>query len=120
MIKRHTLFTTALLTASLMAGAMNASYAAEKKSKKVTQEKPAIEQQTPAQANDEKINQMQKSIEELKAEIAKIKTERSDLQAKVEQSDKDVAAQMQRIDDIKKKLAEKEQAAGVLEAEKKP
>jgi septal ring factor EnvC (AmiA/AmiB activator) len=120
MIKRQTLFTTALLTASLMAGAMNASYAAEQKSKKVKQAKPVVEQQASAKANDEKIAQMQKSIEDLKAEIAKIKTERSDLQTKVEQSDKDVAVQMQRIDDIKKKLAEKEQAAGVLEAEKKP
>ena len=118
MIKRHTLFTAALLTASLMAGAMNASHAAEKKAKAAKQEKPAVQQQ--AASNEEKITQMQKSIEELKAEIAKIKAERSDLQAKVEQSDKDVAAQMQRIDDIKKKLAEKEQAAGALEAEKKP
>ena len=81
--------------------------------------KPAAEQQATTEANAEKITQLQKSIDDLKAEIAKIKTERTDLQAKVEQSDKDVAVQMQRIDDIKKKLAETEKAAEAIEVEKK-
>jgi septal ring factor EnvC (AmiA/AmiB activator) len=119
MSTRQNKVTAAILTASLLAGMSNVVWAADKKSTK-NAEQAAAEQQAAGQGHEEKIAQMQKSIDELKAEIAKIKGERTELQAKLEQSDKDVATQMQRIDEIKKSLAAKEQSAGVVEAEKKP
>ena len=118
MKKQRTVLMAAVVVVSLVGTMANTAWAAEKKSKKAKAQ-PA-EQQAASQSNEDKIAQIQKSIDELKVEIDKIKTERTDLQAKLEQSDKDVAAQMQRIDDIKKKQAEKEQAAGALDAQKKP
>jgi peptidoglycan hydrolase CwlO-like protein len=62
---------------------------------------------------------MQQSIDKLKADIQTIQTTRNELQAKLDQSDKDVAAQMKKIEEINTKIAEKQKAADAQAAEKK-
>ncbi|MEZ5494316.1 MAG: hypothetical protein R3E61_06955 [Pseudomonadales bacterium] len=68
---------------------------------------------------EQKIAEMQQSIDKLKADIQTIQTTRNELQAKLDQSDKDVAAQMKKIEEINTKIAEKQKAADAKAAEKK-
>ena len=68
---------------------------------------------------EQKIVEMQKAIEQLRIDIEHIKAARNELQVKLEQSDKDIAAQTMKVEDIKKKLAEKQRAVEALAKEKK-
>ena len=62
---------------------------------------------------------MQQSIDKLKADIQTIQNTRNELQTKLDQSDKEVAAQMKKIEEINNKIAEKQKAADAQAAEKK-
>jgi predicted RNase H-like nuclease (RuvC/YqgF family) len=124
-----------ILATALAAIAFNGVFAESKLSenklpgnKKIVKSQPAATtapaatsttQATAASNNEQKIAEMQKAIDQLRAEINNITTARSDLQVKLEQSDKDVAAQMMKVEDIKKKLIEKQKEAEALAKEKK-
>lgn len=136
-MKAHRIILAATLAALAFNGvSAEGQSAAEKKNARIKKEAELAAQQapakTPAQAatpastktpaadsNEKKIADMQKSIEQLRADIENIKAARNELQVKLEKSDKDIAAQMMKIEDIKKKLAEKKQAAEALAKEKK-
>ena len=111
-----------LVLAVIMTGlAFNGAIASSKKTGK---EKPPAQQaaaQTPAAPDnyEQKIAEMQQSIDKLRADIQNIQNSRNELQTKLEQSDKDVADKMNKIEEIKNKIAEKQKAAGALATEKK-
>ena len=108
-----------ILTAALVALAFNGAFAENKKNTKAKKD-VAVAAQPAADVNyEQKIVEMQKSIEQLRAEIETIKTTRSELQVKLEQSDKDIAVQTMKVEDIKKKLNEKKMAVEALAKEKK-
>jgi predicted RNase H-like nuclease (RuvC/YqgF family) len=129
MKKAHHIILAAALAALACNGALAENKLSENKlpgNKKVNKSQTAAPatQATPATAttvsdSEQKIAEMQKSIDQLRADIENIKTARSELQVKLEQSDKEVAAQMMKVDDIKKKLTEKQREAAALAKEKK-
>jgi predicted RNase H-like nuclease (RuvC/YqgF family) len=109
-----------ILATALVALAFNGAFAENKKNTKAKKD-TAVAAQPAADVNyEQKIVEMQKSIEQLHAEIENIKTARNELQVKLEQSDKDIAAQTLKVEEIKKKLTEKKQAVEALAKEKKP
>lgn len=120
-----------ILAAALAAMAFNGVLAETKLSanklpgnKKIAQSQSAANSTATTQTavdsnNEQKIAEMQKAIDQLRADIDNIKTARTELQVKLEQSDKDVAAQMMKVEDIKKKLSEKQREAEALAKEKK-
>ncbi|HSC75957.1 MAG TPA: hypothetical protein VLB90_06965 [Pseudomonadales bacterium] len=126
---------TALVALAFNGVSAEGQTAAEKKTARIKKEAELAAQQAPAKtpapaatpasktpaadSNEKKIAEMQKSIEQLRADIENIKAARNELQVKLEKSDKDIAAQMMKIEDIKKKLTEKKQAAEALAKEKK-
>jgi peptidoglycan hydrolase CwlO-like protein len=107
-----------ILATALVALAFNGAFAETKKTPK--SKKDAAVAAQPAPVNyEQKIVEMQKSIEQLRADIENIKTTRNELQVKLEQSDKDIAAQTLKVEEIKKKLTEKKKAVEALAKEKK-
>lgn len=116
----HMILATALIALTFNGAMADSKSAAEKKNERLKREAAATALQTPTVGSyEKKIADMQKSIEQLRADIENIKTARGELQVKLEQSDKEIAAQMKKIEDIKKKLAEKQKAAEALSKEKK-
>lgn len=108
-----------ILATALVALAFNGAFAETKKNTK-TKKDAAVAAQPAADVNyEQKIAEMQKSIEQLRADINNIKTARNELQVKLEQSDKDIAAQTLKVEEIKKKLTEKKKAVEALAKEKK-
>ena len=108
-----------ILATALVALAFNGALADNKKNAKAKKD-AAVAAQPVADVNyEQKIVEMQKSIEQLRAEIETIKTTRNELQIKLEQSDKDIAAQTMKVEEIKKKLTEKKKAVEALAKEKK-
>lgn len=109
-----------ILATALIALAFNGASADNKKNTKTKTEKPVAEQQAATVSSyEQKIVEMQKAIEQLRIDIEHIKAARNELQVKLEQSDKDIAAQTMKVEDIKKKLAEKQRAVEALAKEKK-
>jgi predicted RNase H-like nuclease (RuvC/YqgF family) len=109
-----------ILAAALLGLAFNGAVAENKK--KTKKDAPVAAQAAAPVATEDyaqKIADMQKSIDQLRTDIEGIKTARSELQVKLDQSDKDIAAQMMKVDDIKKKLTEKKKEAEALAKEKK-
>ena len=116
----HMILATALIALTVNGAMADSRSAAEKKSARIKKEADSSTLQTPTVGSyEKKIADMQKSIEQLRADIENIKAARGELQVKLEQSDKDIATQMKKIEEIKKKLAEKQQAAEALSKEKK-
>ena len=108
-----------ILATALVALAFNSTFAENKKNTKPKKD-AAVATQPAADVNyEQKIVEMQKSIEQLRADIENIKTARNELQVKLEQSDKDIAAQTLKVEEIKKKLTEKKKAVEALAKEKK-
>ncbi len=115
-MKARTLILTALFAGATLNSAL-AEDAAPAAAPAVT---PAPVAQAPATENlEQKVAEMQQSIEKLKADIQNIQNTRNELQAKLDQSDKDVAAQMKKIEEINNQIAEKQKAADAQAAEKK-
>ncbi len=56
------------------------------------------------QDNAAKAESMQKTLDGLKADLNKTRAERTDIQGKIDLSDKDIAKRKKRIEDIKKQL----------------
>ena len=128
----HMILATALVAIAFNSVLAEGQSAAEKKSARIKKETELAAQQasaqTAAQAStktptvssyEQKIVVMQKSIEQLRADIENIKATRNELQVKLEQSDKDIAAQTLKVEEIKKKLTEKKKAVEALAKEKK-
>ena len=110
-----------ILATALIALAFNVASAADNnKNTKTKTEKPVAAQQAATVSSyEQKIVEMQKAIEQLRIDIEHIKAARNELQVKLEQSDKDIAAQTMKVEDIKKKLADKQRAVEALAKEKK-
>lgn len=113
-----------ILATALAALAFNSAFAENKKTTKAKKDaavvaQPAAEVNSTSVNYEQKIVEMQKSIEQLRADIENIKTARNELQVKLEQSDKDIATQTLKVEEIKKKLTEKKKAVEALAKEKK-
>lgn len=132
----HMILATALVALAFNSVLAEGQSAAEKKSARIKREAELAAQQAPAQTTvkasvpaatktptvssyEQKIIAMQKSIEQLRADIENIKATRNELQVKLEKSDKDIATQTMKVEEIKKKLAEKKKAIEALAKEKK-
>lgn len=108
-MKINTLLLAGILSSAMIGGAMAED---AKPAQPVATPAPATAAQPDQTKNlEQKIAEMQQSIDKLKADIQTIQTTRNDLQAKLDQSDKDVAAQMKKIEEINAKIAEKQKAA---------
>ena len=108
-----------VLTATLLATAIHGSHAEGTKMTKPRKAKDAAAQQAAPVNYEKKIAEMQKSIDDLRFEIEKIRAERNELQIKLQQSDREIAERMKKIEDIKTKLAAKQKEAEALQAKKK-
>lgn len=117
-MKLHTVLLAAIFSAVSISGAIaNDSQPAQPAAAPTEAAAPAQTDQ--AKNLEQKIAEMQQSIDKLKADIQTIQNTRNELQAKLEQSDKDVAAQMKKIEEINAKIAEKQKAAQTQDEEKK-